>query len=261
MRVRCELLTDCVEVICKKTNKPNRFTNHKPGRSWHTGFKNRNRDVVVRKPEKVSMCRSSRGLLNISPERIWNCDEAGFSLNLTPTNVLATKGCKNVYKVVGANEKENVSVLMMVNAAGSIGPSFVLFKGKNLPSQAAVAAPADFMFGCAPEGIMDSCNFYEYIVNRFYVYLTKNNVEKPVVLYLDQHGSHLSLPSSKYCETHGIELIGLHSNTTHFTQPCDVGLFRPLKLKYAEICEAFCRKALLPGLQKQQFAPVLKKNS
>ncbi|CAB0042858.1 unnamed protein product [Trichogramma brassicae] len=41
--------------------------------------------------------------------------------------------------------------------------------------------------------------------------------------------------------------------------PCDVGLFRPLKLKYAEVCEAFCRKAVLPGLQKQQFAPVLKK--
>ncbi|KAL7304258.1 hypothetical protein TKK_0003062 [Trichogramma kaykai] len=273
-----KLLTDCVEVICKKTNKPNRFTNHKPGRSWHTGFKNRNRDVVVRKPGKVSMRRAQvtlksvrswylqikthlegRGLLNISPERIWNCDEAGFSLNPTPTNVLATTGCKNVYKVVGANEKENVNVLMIVNAAGSIGPSSVLFKGENLPSQAAGAAPADFMFGCAPEGMMDSCNFYEYIVNGFDVYLTENNVEKPVVLYLDKHGSHLSLPLSKYCETHGIELIGLHSNTTHFTQPCDVGLFRPLKLKHAEVCEAFCRKALIPGLQKQQFAPVLKK--
>uniref|UniRef100_A0ABD2WTJ0 DDE-1 domain-containing protein n=1 Tax=Trichogramma kaykai TaxID=54128 RepID=A0ABD2WTJ0_9HYME len=99
-------------------------------------------------------------MLSLPREQIWNCDEAGFPLNPVSTKVVGRKGAKNIYQVVNKNEKENVSVLIMVNAAGQVGPLFVLFKGINMPNQAAANAPKDFMFGVAEEGMMDSCPFY-----------------------------------------------------------------------------------------------------
>ena len=72
-------------------------------------------------------------LLNIGPERIFNADETRTPLNPKPPAVLAPKGSKNVYNVVKNNEKENVTVLVMGNAAGELAPPLVLFSGKKLP--------------------------------------------------------------------------------------------------------------------------------
>lgn len=112
--------------------------------------------------------------------------------------MLAEKGTKNVYYAVGNNEKENVTALVTGNAAGDIAPTFILFTGQNLPQNAATFAPPDFMFGCAENGYMTASNFYEYIANGFEPWLTEQKIERPVILYVDGHASHLTLPLSTF---------------------------------------------------------------
>ena len=90
----------------------------------------------------------------------------GIPLNPVPPEVLAPKGCKNVYSVVGDNEKENVSVLITGNAANTLAPTFVVFSGKSLPARAADTAPAEFAFGCSESGMMIGPLFYEFIVMK-----------------------------------------------------------------------------------------------
>lgn len=111
---------------------------------------------------------SSKELLNIAPERIFNCDEADFLLNPKDSSVLAEKGQKNVYKIVGNNEKESITVLFTGNAAGMLAPPLVLFSYKRIPNYIASKLPDGWSCSKSDSGWMVAANFYEYITNVFH---------------------------------------------------------------------------------------------
>ncbi|KZC13899.1 hypothetical protein WN55_06257, partial [Dufourea novaeangliae] len=104
-------------------------------------------------------------LMSIEPNKVFNCDETGVSLNPVSSSVLAPKGCKNVYNIVNNNEKATITVLVTANAAGNLAPPFILFAGKSLPGNTLEMAPPEFAFGFSENGWMMSQNFYEYIAN------------------------------------------------------------------------------------------------
>ena len=60
---------------------------------------------------------------------------------------------------------------------------------------------------------------------------TKMPGEK-VVLFVDNHSSHLNIEFCKTTGQLGIILIPLPANTTFLSQPCDVSCFKPLKSKW-----------------------------
>lgn len=60
--------------------------------------------------------------------RIFNGDETSFYLNPKPDKVLARKGIKNVYTAAGSDEKFNITVLLMANAAGDTPPPMVVYR-------------------------------------------------------------------------------------------------------------------------------------
>lgn len=180
-------------------------------------------------------------------------------MNPKPPSVLAPKGSKDVYNIVGNNEKENITVLITGNAAGDLAPPFILFAGKHLPKRAAQMAPKEFAFGCSENGWMTGKNFYEFIVNVFEPWFTKKTIERPVILYSDGHKSHLTLHLSKFCSEHQIVLIALHPNATHILQPLDVSFFRTFKAKWQKTNRKICEDFSSVGIQKYQFAPMLKK--
>ena len=93
--------------------------------------------------------------------------------------------------------------------------------------------------GNTEKGWMMSDSFYKYIVNVFYNWLVENRIEFPVILYSDNHSSHLTMPLAKFCQEKQIELIGLYPNSTHIIQPLDLGLFHVLKDKYEEANDAW----------------------
>ena len=167
--------------------------------------------------------------------------------------------CKDVYNIVGNNEKENISVLVTGNAAGELAPSFILFSGKSLPKNAAEMAPEEFAFGYSDNGWMTAKTFYEYMVNIFEPWLTKKQIKRPVVFYLDGHSSHLTLHLSKFCSEHEIVLVALHPNATHIIQPLDVSFFRSFKAEWQKMNKRICDSSSSIGIKKYQFAPILKR--
>jgi len=80
-----------------------------------------------------------------------------------------------------------------------------------------------------------------------------------VVLYVDGHSSHCTLPVVKFCRENNIELISLYPNATHIIQPLDVALFRPLKAAYAKEVRKYRIDNNIVDFKKWMFAPVLKK--
>lgn len=53
-----------------------------------------------------------------------------------------------------------------------------------------------------------------------------------ILLLVDGHKSHMSLPLSQSCEENQIFLYALPPNTTHMLQPADVSVFLPLKQQW-----------------------------
>ena len=155
--------------------------------------------------------------------------------------------------------KRRITVLVTGNAAGELAPNFILFTGKSLPDNAAKMAPPEFSFGFSDNGWMTAKSYYEYVGNVFVPWLDKKKIQRPVILYIDGHSSHLTLHLSKLCSSNGIVLIKLHPNATHIMQPLDVSVFQALKIEWQKAYQNYCEKSLTIGIHKYQFAPVLKK--
>lgn len=76
---------------------------------------------------------------------------------------------------------------------------------------------------------------YEYITNVFLPFLDDENIERPVIVFLYGHKSHLSVHRSKFCREHEIILVSLYPNSTHILRPLDVAEFSRLKARWKKI--------------------------
>ncbi|XP_070171041.1 LOW QUALITY PROTEIN: uncharacterized protein [Polyergus mexicanus] len=236
----------------------NCFKDGIPGHRWYEGFLNRHKEISKRVPQYLSTARA-----NISEEevrnwhakiknffeeygdlkqiltcsnRIFNCDETAFYLCPKDKFILAKKGSKQIYIVVEINdEKECLTVLIGASATGCLMPPLTLFPYKRMPQNIVAKMPKNWGIRRTDSGWMTCETFYEYITNIFYPYLQLNNIEFPVVMFLDGHSSHFSLHLSTFCREKGIILIGLIPNATHLLQPMDVSLFHPLKNEWKKI--------------------------
>lgn len=145
-----------------------------------------------------------------------------------PGKVLAKKGHKHVYSSSG-DEKDNLTVLITGNAAGQLAPPMVVFNYERIPAAISLNFPEKWGIGRSESGWMCGSTFYEYMTNIFEPWLTQQNIERPVLLFLDGHKSHLTLHLSTFCAEKGIEVIALYPNSTHILQPMDLSVFKPLK--------------------------------
>ncbi|KAJ8929563.1 hypothetical protein NQ314_017726 [Rhamnusium bicolor] len=214
-------LIETVQKIIKDSAKKNILQNEKiikngiPGQKWYANFLRRHPEISLRESEGINKARAvvteqsirlwfselrkfleENNIMDIfdDPDRILNGDESGFSLCPKTGKVLAPKGWRNLYTIKKSNDKENITVLVVFTASGHIWDIF-----------------------------------YEYIANDFNNWLTENSIKKPVIVFIDGHRSHMTLPLSKFCEKNEIILYALPPNTTHMLQPADVSVFRPLK--------------------------------
>lgn len=123
-----------------------------------------------------------------------------------------------------------------------MAPPLVLYKLERITpvikSHIPKDTPIEWSLGRSKSGWMKAECFYGYIANVFLPYLKKrSDIKLPVVLFLDGHKSHLSLPLTEFCKENGIILICLFPNATHILQPLDVSFFKPLKAKWKKEAE------------------------
>jgi hypothetical protein len=65
--------------------------------------------------------------------------------------------------------------------------------------------------------------------------------QKPRILICDGFGSHETLEILEFCFENNILLCRIPSHTSHKLQPCDVGVFAPLKAAYRDQAEQLWR--------------------
>jgi len=80
-------------------------------------------------------------------------------------------------------------------------------------------------------------NFLEFL--RFVKHCKSAN-EKPVLLLLDNHESHLSVEGIQFAKDHGVHLLSFPPHCSHRLQPLDYTIYFPLKRCYNAECDAWC---------------------
>lgn len=240
-----------VKKILEETGRETKYLlNKTPGRSWFQGFLKRHPNIKQKHAEAVSKARAAvtrdrieswfdeiqsvlqeddYGEILLDPSRIFNGDEAGFCLCPKSGKVLGPAGYKEDFYIRVKSEKEQITVMATFSADGKYVPPMLIFPYKRIPQAIAESVPENWGLGRSDSGWMTSQVFYEYISNHFLSYLKSNNIQRPVILFVDGHRSHLTKHVSQLCDDNGIILISLFPNTTHIMQPADVSVFRPLK--------------------------------
>lgn len=273
---KTDLLTSATQIV--KEIKPE-VKDLKLGKKWLSLFLQRHPQITERKPEKLSKVRATVSEkcihnwftevkttldeMNASnvledPSRIFNLDETAVFLCPKTGKVLGLKGQKNVYEVHSGSDKENLTVLCIASANGTVAPTLIVFPGQRLPSAERLMVPDDWAIAKSESGWINGTVFFEYIVNTFFVWITENQIQLPVIVFMDGHNSHLTYHLSVYCAKYQIILIALPPNCTHVLQPMDVAVFKPVKQEWSSIVHKWRMSHYHESLTKFNFALLFK---
>ncbi|GBP21797.1 Tigger transposable element-derived protein 6 [Eumeta japonica] len=273
-------LLDTVQNIIKEDQRRTPFVNQRPGRRWYEGFMRRHPILNERVPEGISKSRAIVSEQQIrkwfqelktylksincedilqDPTRILNGDETSFQICPKTGKVIAPKGWKNCYDIKPGSEKETLTVLLVFSAAGDTVPPMVVFPYIRPPREVIESMPLDWFLGRSDTGWMKSDIFFEYIANGVNNWLTEKQIQKPVLLLVDGHRSHLTMELSEFCDNNKIILYSLPANATHILQPADVSVFRPLKVEWRKVVKEWQNREenLNKQLTKATFCPLL----
>ena len=141
------------------------------------------------------------------PSRVYNCDESNLQLCPKTGSVLGFKGWKNVYEVNPGPDKSTLTFVGTFNARGDIVKPAIIYPYVRVPADIVNSVPDDFMIGCSESGWMKAECFYEYLANGFIPWLEEHSIQKPVILFVDGHSTHLTLQISVLCEDNRVILI------------------------------------------------------
>lgn len=81
---------------------------------------------------------------------------------------------------------------------------------------------------------------------------------KPILLYLDNHGSHFDFKTFFEALKNDVHIVGIPPHASHVYQPLDVGVFKDLKIILRKILRKILRTNRLLNVTKEMFPGVLK---
>ncbi|KAF9803401.1 hypothetical protein SFRURICE_007247 [Spodoptera frugiperda] len=256
-------LLETVQKIMQVHKIKNPFKNDCPGKSWYLKFLKRHPHIALCRVEGINKAKApvteqsirtwfdeletflaesnNQGILQC-PERIFNGDECGFSLCPKSGDVLLPRRFRNPRKVKPGNEKNILTIFITVNANSQVCPPLVVLPHVRPPRAVVDSLPEHWCLGKSDSGVTRSDVFFEYITNDFINWVDRNCIQKPILLLLDSHRSHMSLHLSTICEQNGIILYATPPNTSHTLQPVNVSIFEPMKSSWPSVVGNFLSK-------------------
>ena len=169
--------------------------------------------------------------------------------------VIAKTSAKRVQSIV-PNQREWLSVLVCVNAAGQSIPSFYIFRGKRFRTNYIQYCEAGATMAMQPRAWMTSYLFSAWI-SHFVASIRRHSLLSPEhrhLLILDGHNSHVTLEVARLAKTVGLDLITLPSHTSHALQPLDVAVFKPFKQFFREYRDYWMSRNLDQPASKEILA-------
>lgn len=136
-----------------------------------------------------------------------------------PAKVIAVKGTKQVGSITSGERGTLVTVALAVSAIGNTVPPMLIFNRKKMKPWFLTNAPVGSVGSANQSGWMTGNDFLIFI--KHFAKNVKPSIEKPVLLLLDNHDSHLNIEVLNYCKSNGIVLLSFPPHCSHKLQPLD----------------------------------------
>ena len=253
-----------------------------PGKGWLRRFRSRHPEISSRCSQGLEVARA-RALCSITaeslyanlerlytayiylPTHIWNYDESGVQAGRAGgATVLARRGSRSVHSIE-LDRKEHLSVLSCVNADGGCIPNFYILKGCYFLQDSIANCEEGAVMGMQPNAWMTRWLFESWI-SHFIECLKRGrgvDLTNRHLFILDGHNSHVMLEVVKISMDSSLDIVFLPSHTSHALQPLDIACFKPFKMAFRQIRDAWCltNKNLPVGKQTlcEWTFPVLKR--
>lgn len=169
-------------------------------------------------------------------DRVFNVDETGISTVQKPCKRLGPKGIKQFGAKTSGERGKTVTVICCVNASGNcyVPPMFI-FPRIRMASTLTKNGPCNAIYSCSKTGWSNEECFYQWL--EHFQKTVKSSKDDPVLLVLDNHSSHISLPIFDFCKKHAIVLLTIPPHTSHKLQPLDISFYGPLKSAFNRQCD------------------------
>jgi hypothetical protein len=212
-----------------------------------------NEDTRVIEPwfELVRRTKERYGILD---EDTHNFDECGFMMGMICAQMVFTGSEKrsNPKKIQPGN-RDWVTIIQGICAAGWAIPPFIIFGGKVLISSWYPDLPRDWIIETSDNGWTTNKLGVRWL-KHFDEHTKDRTVGAYRLLIIDGHESHSSYEFHKYCEEHKIITLCMPPHSSHLLQPLDVGCFAPLKRAYYTELDSWARYAVTQ-VKKETFLP------
>jgi hypothetical protein len=152
---------------------------------------------------------------------------------LGSVKVLISKDDPRDYKGTGV-KRTIVTAIECISADGRSLLPMIIWPAVTHRSNWTTFPTPGWHYACSESGYTDSKISFEWLKRVFDPQTKGGANQKPRVLICDGFGTHESLEILEFCLENNIKLCRLPSYTSHKLQPCDVGVFAPLKAAHRE---------------------------
>ena len=193
-----------------------------------------NEDARVITPwfELVRKTKERYGILD---EDTHNFDETGFMIGMINAQMVFTGSKKrsNPKKIQPGN-RDWVTIIQGICAAGWAIPPFVIFGGKVLISSWYVDLPRDWVIETSANGWTTNELGLKWL-KHFDAHTKERTVRVYRLLIVDGHESHNNYEFHKYCKEQKIIVLCMPLHLLHLLQLLNIGCFAPLKRAYYKV--------------------------
>jgi hypothetical protein len=172
----------------------------------------------------------------ILEQDIYNFDETGFQMGVASTAKVITGSHHNTSRVraLQPGNREWVTTIETINAAGWALPPMIIFAGKVHQSIWYQDIPPDWVIGLSENGWTNDELGFQWLQEVFEKHTASRTIGRYRLLILDGHGSHATADFDHFCKNHQIIPLYMPAHSSHRLQPLDVSCFAPLKQIYGQ---------------------------
>ena len=157
----------------------------------------------------------------------------------TPGKVVTARGQKQVGSITSDERGELVTLVYTVSATGDTIPPIFIFPRVHYHDHFINTAPHGSVGAANKSGWINVASFPDYLTHV--VQNTRCTKEKPILLIMDNHETHVSLAAVDLAKANWIVLLTIPPHTSHRLQPLDRTVYGLFKTAYSVAMEGWMR--------------------